>query len=62
MIADAGTAEVAGIALTSVIRASIYPENLFYIALAVVMATLLSGLYPAWRASRVVPVEAIRLV
>ena len=27
-----------------------------------VLATLLSGIYPAWSAGRVVPVEAIRLV
>ncbi|NRA02999.1 MAG: ABC transporter permease [Myxococcales bacterium] len=62
VIAGGGTAEVAGIAITSIMRASIYPENLLYIALAVVAATLLSGLYPAWRAGRVEPVETIRLV
>ena len=62
LIAGGGTAEIAGIALTSIMRASIYPENLLYIALAVVAATLLSGLYPAWRAGRVEPAETIRLV
>jgi ABC-type lipoprotein release transport system permease subunit len=54
--------EVAGIALDPIMRAAIYPENLLMIACAVVLATLASGLYPAWRASRIQPVEAIRLV
>ena len=40
----------------------IYPENAAAIAAVVVLATLVSGLYPAWRASRVVPVESIKLV
>ncbi len=41
---------------------SIFPENLLMIASAALLATLLSGLYPAWKAGRVVPVESIRLV
>ena len=32
------------------------------LALAVLAATLLSGLYPAWRAGRVEPVDSIKLV
>jgi ABC-type lipoprotein release transport system permease subunit len=32
------------------------------IGLAVLAATLLSGLYPAWRAGRVQPVDSIKLV
>ena len=40
----------------------IYPENLVLIASAALLATLLSGLYPAWQAGRVEPVESIRLV
>ena len=32
------------------------------IAFAVLVATMISGLYPAWRAGKVVPVESIRLV
>jgi len=57
----AGT-EVAGVAMTDVMRVGIFPENAVMIASAAVLATLLSGLYPAWSAGRVVPVEAIRLV
>jgi len=54
--------EVAGVALASVMRAEIYPENALIIASAALLATLLSGLYPAWQAGRVEPVESIRLV
>lgn len=56
------TTEVAGVGFDSVMRVGIYPESLAVIAIAIVAATLLSGLYPAVRAGRVVPVESIRLV
>lgn len=56
------TSEVAGVALDPVLRVGIYPESAALIAAAVVLATLLSGLYPAWRAGRVAPVEVIQLV
>jgi ABC-type lipoprotein release transport system permease subunit len=42
--------------------AAIRGENLLAIAGAALGATLLAGLYPAWRAGRVEPVDAIRLV
>jgi ABC-type lipoprotein release transport system permease subunit len=54
--------EVAGVALSTTIHVDIYPENALIIAAVVLLATLLSGIYPAWRAGRVVPVESIRLV
>ncbi len=54
--------EVAGVAMSPVIYADIYPESVLMICLAVLGATLLSGLYPAWRAGKVVPVESIKLV
>ena len=57
-----GNAEVAGVAIAPLLKASIYPEKLFFIGLAVVTATLLSGLYPAWKAGRIEPVESIRIV
>ena len=41
---------------------SIFPEHAAIIAGAAITATMLSGLYPAWRAGRVVPVESIKLV
>jgi ABC-type lipoprotein release transport system permease subunit len=43
-------------------RVGIFPEHAALIAVAVFIATMLSGLYPAWRAGRVEPVETIKLV
>lgn len=57
-----GGAEVAGVAVEPVMRVGIYPEHALFIAAAAVMATLLSGLYPAWRAGRVAPADSIKLV
>jgi ABC-type lipoprotein release transport system permease subunit len=53
--------EIAGVALSTVMRVDIYPENGVMIAALALLATLLSGLYPAWNAGRVAPVEAIRV-
>ncbi len=54
--------EVAGVAVSTVMRAGIFPEHAIMIAVAVFVATMLSGLYPAWRAGRVAPVETIKIV
>ncbi|MDH5511363.1 MAG: FtsX-like permease family protein [Nitrospinota bacterium] len=54
--------DVAGIGMSAIMKVEIYPENALAIAVAVVIATLLSGLYPAWRAGGVNPVDAIKLV
>jgi ABC-type lipoprotein release transport system permease subunit len=54
--------DVAGIAMPSTLRVGIYGDHLAFIAVAAFVATLLSGLYPAWRAGRVDPIETIRLV
>jgi len=60
--AGAQSADVAGVAMSLVIRIGLYPENLAAIALVALMATLAAGLYPAYRAAAVRPVETIRLV
>lgn len=54
--------EAAGVAMDPIIYVSIYPEKLITIGLVVVIATLAAGLYPAWKAGRVAPAEAIKLV
>ena len=55
-------AEVAGVAMDPILYVRILPESLLAIVAAVVLATLASGLYPAWRAGRANPADAIRLV
>ncbi len=54
--------EVGGVGMSPILRIGIFPENAVAIALAIVGATLLAGVYPAWRAGRVNPVESINLV
>jgi ABC-type lipoprotein release transport system permease subunit len=56
------TTEVAGVGFDPTLRVGIFPDNLVIIVVAIVIATLAAGLYPAWRAGNVVPVESIRLV
>jgi ABC-type lipoprotein release transport system permease subunit len=54
--------ELGSIAMAPRMYGGIHPENAVLIIVVVLLATLLSGLYPAWRAARVEPVEAIKLV
>jgi len=63
MTARVGTnrVEIAGALMPMVVRATIYTDHAIIIAVAIVAVTLLSGLYPAWRAARVQPVDAIKL-
>jgi ABC-type lipoprotein release transport system permease subunit len=58
----ADSLDVAGIAMPTRMRVGIFPENAITIVVFAFFATLLSGVYPAWRAGRVEPVETIRLV
>jgi ABC-type lipoprotein release transport system permease subunit len=53
---------IEGISLEPIIKVAIYPENLGLIVLAVFITTLLAGLYPAWKAGRISPVDSIKLV
>lgn len=54
--------EISGVGLDPHLHIGIYPENAVAIAIAIVGATMAAGLYPAWRAGRVNPVESINLV
>ena len=57
-----GDLEVAGVGFDPTLPVGIFPENVVIIVAAIVVATMASGIYPAWRASRIQPVEAIKLV
>ena len=54
--------EVAGVGMSTVMRVGIYGENVALIGISALVAILLSGVYPAWRAGQADPVETIRLV
>ena len=59
---EGASTDIAGIGMSPIMRVGIFPENLLMIIVVVLLATLAAGLYPAWRAGRVAPVEAISLV
>lgn len=61
MLGETGT-EIAGVGMSPILKVGIFPENAALIALAALLATMLAGIYPAFKAGRVVPVETIRLV
>ena len=49
-----------GVLIDPVLRLYLYPETISAILFAVLLLTLLSGLYPAWRAGRIPPVESLK--
>ena len=54
--------DISGVGFDPVMPFGVFPENMVAIALAIVLACMLAGLYPAWKAGRVSPVESINLV
>ena len=61
LLAEQGTFDVAGVAMSTVLKVGIFSESVFYITMAAIIATLMAGLYPAWRAGTVEPVNAIKM-
>lgn len=57
-----GQAQVSGVSMAPVLYVELYPPHALFIALAIVGATMAAGLYPAYKAGRVSPVDAIRIV
>ena len=55
------TTEVSGIAFDAHVYTNIYPINVLIIGFSVFAVTLLSGIYPAWKTTRIEPVDAIRV-
>ncbi len=54
--------EISGVGFDTTLHVGIYPESLTVILVCIVVATLAAGIYPAWKAGRVPPVESIKLV
>ena len=54
--------DIAGVGMPTHVKVGLFPASALLIATAAMAATLLAGLYPAWRAGRVEPVESIRMV
>ena len=61
-LTQGGQIDIAGVGMSPILNVGIFPENVAIIAVLAVFATLASGLYPAWKAGRVQPVDTIRLV
>ena len=60
-LGDAASTEISGVAMATQLKFGIYPENTIRIVVLAFIAVVLAGIYPAWRAGRVEPVESIRL-
>ena len=54
--------DISGVGFDPVMPFGVFPENMLAIVLAIMGACMLAGLYPAWKAGRVEPVESINLV
>ena len=61
LVAEQGTVDVAGVAMSTTLKVGIFPESVIAIVVAALVATMLAGVYPAWRAGNVEPVQAIKL-
>jgi ABC-type lipoprotein release transport system permease subunit len=55
-------AQIAGVTMSMQLYVELYPPHGLVIAAAIIIATLTAGLYPAFKAGRVEPVEVIRIV
>jgi putative ABC transport system permease protein len=53
---------VGGVGFDMHMNIGIYPESAVIIVCCIIFATLAAGLYPAWKAGRVEPVDSIKLV
>jgi ABC-type lipoprotein release transport system permease subunit len=51
-----------GILIDPLIKIRLYKESVIAILTGVFILTLLSGLYPAWRAGRIPPVESLKIM
>jgi len=62
MMDSSGKLDLSGVGIDPILPFGIFPESGIAIVLAILLATLLAGLYPAWKAGRVDPIESINIV
>ena len=62
MTGDQGATQVSGVTMSQTLYVELYLSSGVFIAVAIVVATMAAGLYPAFKAGRVKPIEAIRIV
>jgi ABC-type lipoprotein release transport system permease subunit len=53
------TIETAGVAMDALIVAKYAPHRMLFYAMSAVVMTILASVWPAWRVTRMRPVEAI---
>jgi ABC-type lipoprotein release transport system permease subunit len=58
---EGAAVEVAGVGFDMIMRIGIFPDHAIFIAVMIFLTTMAAGLYPAWKAGRIEPVETIRL-
>jgi ABC-type lipoprotein release transport system permease subunit len=56
-----GSMDVSGVGMDPILSFGLFPESAAFIICAIVGATILAGLYPAWKAGRVDPIESINV-
>ena len=54
-------ADIAGVGMSMILKVGLYPESLAAILISVMAAVLVSGLYPAFKAGRVEPVDVLKI-
>jgi ABC-type lipoprotein release transport system permease subunit len=62
MVGEDANLDIAGVGMSTTLKVGIFPASAAIIALAAVIAIMLSGVYPAWKAGHVEPVKTIKIV
>jgi ABC-type lipoprotein release transport system permease subunit len=57
-----GDYSAGGVLVDTMVRIRLFKESIIAILAGVFTLTLLSGIYPAWRAGRITPVESLRVM
>jgi ABC-type lipoprotein release transport system permease subunit len=62
-MAESGTSmDIGGVGMDTIMPVGMYPESGIALGILILLAVMTAGLYPAWKAGRVNPIESINLV